>query len=163
MGKLRIAVLAFFVAIALTGTAYAGVTSANLNVSATVIPWCGISVGSVAFGDYSGTQIDAALNVSVKCTNTTAYTVTMDAGQNYNGSWRGMTDGTSTIIYGLYKPSLAGEWGDAGYGATYTWGSGVSGTGTGGWNGIAGVARLFGGQAPTPGAYADVVVAAVNF
>lgn len=163
MGKFRIAALALFVAIAFAGTAYAGSTSANLNVSADVIVWCDISVPSLDFGTYAGVGSSLPMNIGVRCSNTAAYAVSMDAGLNYTAAWRHVSDGAGGLVrYGLYRPG-GGEWNDAGYGDTYCCGSPVSGTGSGGWQTLAGTATIFSGYAPAPGAYSDTVVVAVNF
>lgn len=163
MGKIKIAVLALFLAIAFAGTASAGATSANLNVSANVLAWCGLGVAPVNFGDYSGALISVALNVNVKCSNTVPWAVTMDAGQNYQNTWRHMTDGAGGLVrYQLNKPGGL-EWGDTGYAATYTFGTPETGTGTGNVQSLAGTAVAHAGWAPAPGAYSDTVVVTVNF
>lgn len=163
MGKFKFAVLALFLALAVSGTAYAGSTSTTLNVSANVVVWCAIGVTDVDFGDYAGNFISVPLNVDVKCSNTAPWAVTMDAGQNYLNTFRHMTDGAGGLVrYNLIKPG-GGEWSDVGYAGTYCCGTPVTGIGDGNVQGLAGSAIAFSGWAPAPGAYSDQVVVAVNF
>ena len=89
---------------------------------------CSFSTTSMAFGSYSGSNLDATATLTVNCTSGGAYSLAMGAGSNSNGSTRRMTNGSGSYLnYGLYSDSgRTTAWGD---GAAY--GSMVSGTGSG--------------------------------
>lgn len=141
-------------------------TSANLNVSATVIRNCTISTAAVAFGSYdpivanATANLDATGTVTVACTKGTTATIGLDLGQNAAGSARRMTAGlTDRLGYELYKDT----------GRTTIWGN------SGGDLFDPGAApskkprsfdvygRVAAGQDVEAGAFADVVVATINF
>src|SRR5215470_13543922 len=86
----------------LPAASYAGSASANLAVSSTVITLCTIATTPVAFGNYSGSAIQANGSVIVTCTVGSSYTVDLGQGSNYS-SGRRMNFTTNYLDYGLYK------------------------------------------------------------
>ncbi len=61
-------------------SAFAGQIQTTFSVTATVQATCLVSANTLAFGTYSGVQLDGTTTVGVTCTNTTPYTVGFDAG-----------------------------------------------------------------------------------
>src|SRR4051812_15554934 len=118
--------------------------------------------GTLAFGNYTMSQVDASTTLSVTCTNTTPYTIALDAG-TFSGattSTRKMTGSVSgsSLAYQLYSNS----------GHTTAWGSNtgtdtVAGTGSGSAQTPTIYGRIAAGQAPDPGSYTDTVVATLTY
>ncbi len=100
-------------AICLTATLlYAGIASATtatgtFDVTATVTGTCITSGTNLAFGAYSGIQIDNTSTLTVTCTNGTSINkITLDLGMNYINPNRKMKHGASDYLnYGLYSDS----------------------------------------------------------
>lgn len=110
------------------GAAYTA--TGTILVSVTVPKACTIAAGALAFGNYTGTKVDAATTLTVTCTTTTAYQVGADNGVNaqYIGVWAKYMTGPSgsRLRYHVYTDAARSiEWGS-------TAGSNeVAGTGTG--------------------------------
>ena len=132
-----------------------------LSVTATVVATCSITGATLAFGNYNSTQNDVSANLSVSCTNTTAYTVTLNEGLGASAttSSRKMTktSDTPTLNYALYSDA----------GRTANWGDqaadDVAGTGNGAAQTLTVYGRITSGQLPTPGAYTDTVTATITY
>lgn len=155
-------------ALILAGSAQALSESTTMDVSAQVVPVCTISTTPVAFGAYSGDQISTTASVTVLCSKSEPYSVTIDAGQHYGETWRRVALGSNFMKYGLFKPASVGdgEWSDMEFTNTYPFGSPLSGVGTGAAQTITVTARLFGATMngyPEPGAYTDVVNVSVYY
>ena len=150
---------------AVTTPAWAGSASADLLVTATVIPSCVISTTPVAFGVYdpvvtnSAAAADTSGTVTIACTKGSNHTITLDLGKHATGGTRRMSDGLGEFMtYELYQDSAR----------TRVWGTGANAhtpdpapsslprTFT-----VHG--RLPGAQDVAVGAYTDIVVATVNF
>jgi spore coat protein U-like protein len=138
----------------------AATANANLGVSASVAATCAITTSAVAFGAYSGTQIDATGTVTANCVIGTPWTIGLGAGAGSGAtvSNRKMTSGANTLPYALYS--------DAGH--SQNWGNTIgtdtlAGTGTGGTDGHTVYGRLPTGSVPAAGSYTDTVVATINF
>ncbi len=138
--------------------AYAATSSTTLDVSAIVGLTCTISTSAVDFGNVDPI-IGASTSgiVSVNCPAATLYNIAMDAGQNYTGTSREVSNGLSTMAYRLYDPMTGIQWGDGDYAGTYPWGSSVSGTGTGITDDYLIDAILDGGVPVPDGIYSDIV------
>jgi spore coat protein U-like protein len=150
------------------GSAFAGTTSGNLAVSATVSANCSIAASQgFAFGPYDpiGAQSAAPLQVSnpitLACTNGSPVTVTMDQGLNPAGGstaaapLRQMTVGGNFLPYNLYTSNTYTTVWDGVTGAPYT------GTGAGGTITVFG--QIAQAQNVPAGTYVDTVVVTLTF
>jgi spore coat protein U-like protein len=175
-------VTAVAAALALAVPPRADGTTATLGVSAFIPANCTISTTALSFGRYESllanatTALNAAGTVSIACTKGSTPKITMDLGQNPNAGKRymallasGSTVLAGALYYELYQPPDP------------TPGSGCSFPGTRLWGTTAGQtfvpssptsrsARTYNvcgtippGQLVMMGAYADTVVATVNF
>jgi spore coat protein U-like protein len=144
-------------------SANAATATSNMAVSATVQATCYISAAAMAFGTYTGssTPVDQTADLTVSCTNSTTYEISLDDGTTAGGSiaTRKMARaGGGTLDYRLYSDSgHTTVWGETA--ATDT----VAGTGNGAAQTITVYGRVLASQLPTPGAYADTVVATVTY
>ncbi len=154
--------------------AHAGAAVANLGVSANVAANCTIATAPVAFGAYDPvvTNAVAALtgsgSVTISCTKASTPNITLGLGLNALVVTRRMASGAERLTYELYQPptNVAGAacgaltqiWGTAGAQVfTPTASPGVAART---YNVCGSVA---GAQDVGVGAYADTVVATVNF
>jgi len=140
-------------------------TTTNLSVTATVTANCSVSSSPVAFGSVdvlSGTNYDATGNVSVTCTNGTAWSAAagLGAGTGATFASRKMAAGANLLNYSLYtNAGRTTVWGD-GSGGTAT----VSNTGTGSAQSFTVYGRVPLGQtAAQAGAYSDTVLVTVTY
>jgi spore coat protein U-like protein len=127
----------------------------------TVIPAnCSIAANALSFGTYGGTLLKANSTISVTCTNTTPYSVGLNAGSTSGASVsnRLMSGSSSaTLQYALYSNSgYTTNWGNAS-------GSWVSGTGTGSAQTLTVYGQIPAGQYPKPGSYTDTVIATLSY
>jgi len=135
-------------------------TSAAAGVSASVGPSCSITTTPVAFGPYTGTQIDTAGSVTAYCVNGTNWTIALGPGTGpgatpYN---RSMTAGPYHLAYALYSDAARTKiWGNTA--GTDT----VSGVGDGTPQIVSVYGRVPAGALPGVGIYADTVVASITF
>jgi spore coat protein U-like protein len=138
-------------------------TSKNttFSVTATVLSACSLSATNLAFGTYSGSLISALSTISVTCTNTTTYNISLNAG-NATGATvtnRSMTGPVSTLLkYNLFSNS----------GQTTNWGNTVgtdtvAGTGTGTAQSLTVYGRLPANQYVEPGTYSDTIIATITY
>lgn len=166
----RIAVAAAVLAAALVAAprpASAAVATSTLTVSATVIAACTIVPATLDFTTgynlESTTPVDANVNIVVRCSYGTPYTLALGYGANpLGGTTRRMAGGTSgnpgLLTYELYGDSTR----------TTAWDNTVARVA-----GTAGVAasdytiplygRIPAGQIVSPGTYGDTVTMTVNF
>jgi spore coat protein U-like protein len=117
----------------------------------------------VSFGSYTGTVISTSGAISVTCTNSTSYSVSLNQGSTTGGAVNARLmagPSSATLGYALYSNS----------GMTTIWGDGTNGTSVVGsqtGNGTAQSIPVYGqiqaGQYPTPGSYSDTVVATVTY
>ena|SRR5947209_2502552 len=153
-------------ALAVTVPAFAGSASANLNISASVAANCTITTSPVAFGAYdpvvanAATDLTATGSVNVACTKGTAATIDLGNGGSFAAGSRRMSSGSDFLNYALYKDAAR----------TQVWGSGLAGGTTMAYaaatkNSTA--VSVYGtvpqAQDVTVGAYADVVLATINY
>jgi spore coat protein U-like protein len=137
----------------------------TFQVTANVARNCTIVATDVAVGAYDPVVANdtapatATGTVTVRCTRGTAYSVALDNGANYSGGRRMAGPAGTFLTYELYR--------DSGY--ANVWGSGagneVTGTQAPGRlpTDLTVYARVPGGQDVPEGAYADTVVATINF
>ncbi len=164
MRSLRLALAALAVALAAPALAqFTQTATATLAVTATVTTTCIITTGAVAFTPYdpvAAAAVDAQGGVTVTCTNGSPWWIGLGAGGGgpAGGVSRSMSQGASRLGYELYSDaSRTVLWGN-----TLPTGFGAAGTGAAQATPVYG--RIAAGQTAVPaGAYADSVVATVNF
>jgi spore coat protein U-like protein len=156
--------------LATAGAAHAAnPATTTFQVSATVLKNCTVGATNVAFPNYTPTAGAQTANgtVSVSCTKSTAFTVSLNKGTTAGGTiaQRLMSDGAGDALqYNLYTTSgLATVWGD-GTGTSVTQG----GTGAGMASPVA--LTVYGNlpdsaanQAVPPAAYTDTVTVSVAY
>jgi spore coat protein U-like protein len=146
----------------LSGTAaQAATTTTSVSVTATVQATCLISATNLAFGVYTGVQLDVTSTITVTCTNTTPYNVGLNAGTSVGATvtTRKMTGPAAALLaYAMFQDT----------GRTTNWGTTVStdtaaGTGTGAAQPLTVYGRVAASQFVAPGAYTDTVTATITF
>ena len=165
--------LALIAAAALTLGSVSGLASAatatnTFQVTATIISSCTVSGTTLNFGNAinalsTPTPLDGTSTLSVTCTNTTPYTVSLNAGANAGGasnfSTRTMKSGTNTLGYQLYLDTgRSSVWGD-GTASSAT----VAGTGTGNAQTLNIYGRIPSLASAVPGSYTDTVTVTVTY
>jgi len=148
--------------------ASATTASNTFQVTATIISSCTVSGSTLNFGNAidalaTATPLDATSTLSVTCTNTTPYTVSLNAGANAGGasnfSARTMKSGTRTLGYQLYLDTARSSvWGD-GTASSAT----VAGTGTGSAQTLNLYGRIPSLANVVPGSYSDTVTVTVTY
>jgi spore coat protein U-like protein len=142
-------------------TASAATGTASLGVTATVVASCSVTGSSVAFGNYTSSQLDQSTNVAVLCTTGTTYTVGLDAGVGSGASTsvRKMTGpGGATLSYQLSRDvAHATNWGNA-VGTDTS-----AGIGTGLSQNVTVYGRIPSGQLPGAGSYTDTVTVTLTY
>lgn len=154
------------------GTTYSDSVTANVRIGGTTLdsvtvpvtgsisPVCSVSTTALAFGSYVPTAASLGTGtVTVTCTNTAPYQISLSGGANADVTTRRMAFGAERLSYMLYSNAARTTlWGDG-----TTFGGKVSATGTGG----AQVRTVYGtipaGQSPTPGIYSDTVLVTVEY
>lgn len=133
----------------------------TFTVSATVSDACSTSATDLAFGAYTGTQLDSISTISVTCTLGTAYDIRLDDGANGSTvTTRQMirSGGSEVLNYSLFSDTLrTTNWGETD--ATDT----VSGLGTG-----LSIPHLVYGRIPASenvpaGSYSDTVTVTISY
>ena len=164
MKRISIALCAFLAAAAGSGAAQAATATGTFNVTITITSECTVTNPTdMAFGSHGllTALVNQTSTFQVTCTNTTPYTIGLNAGLNASGSQRRMLGGvtnTEFVNYNLYTDAgRTTAWGNAS-------GSWVSATG----NGSAQTYTVYGqvpAQAtPSPGAnYQDTVTITVTY
>src|SRR2546428_3479950 len=120
---MRIRITAIALAQLMAAPIFAAVSTANLNVTASVGASCTITTLAVAFGSYDpvGANLSAPLSgtgtVTVSCTRGAAATIDLGNGSDFGSAARRMSSGSDFLGYGLYKDSAR----------TQVWGSGMAG------------------------------------
>ena len=139
----------------------------TFTVSVTVLASCSVSASNLSFGPVSllTANVDAMASLAVTCTNTTPYTIALDAGQGSGATVanRLMTSaGGATVGYGLYQdPSRMIPWGvtppPAGNADT------LSGVGTGSTQTLWVYGRVWPQTTPAQGGYTDTVLVTLTY
>jgi spore coat protein U-like protein len=144
-----------------TGSSYAATTTGTFTVSSTVTATCSVSAGNLAFGSYTGAQVDATSTITVTCTNGSPYKIGLDAGTGSGAtvSTRKMTSGGNTLNYSLYSDA----------GRTTNWGNTVgvdtldTGTGSGSAQNVTVYGRIPASQLSPAGSYSDTITVTITF
>ena len=144
----------------LIGAGRAATATGNLSVTANIINACLFTAGNMAFGAYTGAQLDASGTVSVTCTNTSTFNIGINAGLHSAGNydWEMLGPAGALLPYKVYVDG----------GRTVYWGGTpgydtVNGTGTGAAQNFTMYGRIGAGQFKGPGAYADTVTFTLYF
>lgn len=160
--------LAATLALLLPVLAQAATAGNSFQVTATVTSACTVSGTTLNFGASidplaTATPLDATSTLSVQCTNTTPYTVALNAGANAGGASnfgsRTMKSGANTLGYQLYLDA----------GRSSVWGDGTAssstsaGTGTGSAQTLTLYGRLPSLANVVPGSYTDTVTVTVSY
>ena len=135
--------------------------STTFTVTANNTKACTISANPLAFGAYTGLQVNSTSTISVICTQGTAYDVGLDAGTSSGSTVtnRSMTGpGPALLGYSLLRDSAQ----------TLNWGSTVgtdtvTGTGSGAVQSVAVYGYIPAGQNVTPGNYTDTITATITY
>ena len=165
----RAAITLSALACAFTVPADAATTTGTLTVNATLLSSCNVSGSVLNFGSTidplsASVPVDASSTMSVQCTNTTPYAVSLNAGANAGGasafSNRNMKHGTSNLLgYQLYLDSgRSTVWGD-GTASSST----LAGTGTGSSQTLTIYGRLPSLTGAVPGGYTDTVTVTITY
>jgi spore coat protein U-like protein len=143
------------------GTSSTILVTRTITVSSMVAAICSISAGTLGFGSYSGSIANATGSVSVNCTGTAPYSVSIGGGNNQSGSTRRMAGPAgSTLDYQLYSDSARlVPWGDGGA----QLGARRSGTGSGAAQTLTVYGRIPAGQYPGAGSYSDSVLVTIDY
>jgi spore coat protein U-like protein len=160
--------LAALTAMTGSGLAQAGTAGNTFQVTATIASSCTVSGTALNFGSNidplaAATPLDATSTLSVKCTNTTPYTVSLNAGANAGGasafSARAMKSGSNSLGYQLYLDTgRSTVWGDASNASSTS-----SGTGTGSTQSLTIYGRLPSLANVVPGSYSDTVTVTISY
>jgi spore coat protein U-like protein len=167
LSPLKSKLLAVACAVAALGApaaAIAATATTTFQVTATVLSVCTVSATNLAFGNYdasSGTPNDASSTVTTTCSNSTAYTVALNAGTGSGATvaLRRMTNGANTLNYTMFTTA----------GRTTVWGDGTlstvtqAATGNGAGQALTVFGRIPTGQYVTAGNYTDTVTATVTY
>ena len=128
----------------------------TMAVTATVQATCVVSATPMAFGTYTGVVANTTSTVTVTCTNTTPYTLGLNAGAASGATTtnRSMTGpGSALLGYGLYSDSAR----------TANFVTTASITGSGAAQPVTVYGQVPAGQYPAPGSYADTITATVTY
>lgn len=106
--------------VSLSSASFAATTTANFNVTATVVGACYISntIADLAFGNIDvldTNPVDSTTTFDVTCTSGDAYNIGLNGGQNNDGGQNRMklTTGNHYLNYNLYSDSnRTTAWGD---------------------------------------------------
>jgi spore coat protein U-like protein len=151
-----IAILAFY-----TPATYASTATTTFAVTTTIQATCIVSATPMAFGTYSGVQLQTTSTISVTCTNTTPYNVGLNAGVATGATvtTRQMTGPSSALLsYALYSDTARSvNWGQTV--GTDT----VSGTGNGSAQTLTVYGNLAASQYQAPGSYSDTITVTVTY
>src|SRR5712671_1448869 len=142
---------------------FAATTTATFTVQVTITATCTInSASALNFGSQGvfTANVDQISTIQVQCTNTTPYTIGLDAGLGSGATVavRKMTSGGVTVNYTLYSDSLR----------TTVWGTTVgtntvAATGNGAAQSYTVYGRIPAQTTPAPGTYSDTVTVTVTY
>ena len=144
-----------FLALLTSTPAFAATATTTFAVTATVQATCSVSATAMAFGNYAAVVLPATSTVSVTCTNTTPYTVGLDAGTAPSATVtnRSMKVGAVLLGYGLFSDNTH----------TTNFVTTASLNGNGASQPITIYGQIPAGQYVTPGAYADTITVNVSY
>jgi spore coat protein U-like protein len=163
----RLMLVAFLVLLA-GATGFAASTSAQMSVSATLLPTVAVETTNLDFGNWfiGDSARTATATITVTASNLTAYNITLDAGTHFAGATRNVQNGIDAVAYTINDPTNTVEWGDSGFAGTYAAGLPVPGTGNGlpqtyTANGV--LHSELANPASALGLYTDFVTVTVNY
>lgn len=132
----------------------------SLNISATIMPTCTLSVRDLNFGSVSDLNVDlsATSTLSVACSRGADYTVSLSHGVYTSGYWRAMKrdGGHDNVFYQLYQEATHNTPWLEGHGAQRA-------TGTGQEQRFTLYAQVPKQRTPPVGMYRDTVIVVVSF
>lgn len=147
---------------------HAATNTGSFQVNATVVSSCNVSGALLNFGNNidplsASLPVDASSTLTVVCTNTTPYSVALDAGTNAGGganfSNRAMKSGANVLNYQLYlNAGRTSIWGDGSSGTQTS-----TGTGTGSSQSLSIYGRLPSLTGTIPGTYTDTVTVTITY
>lgn len=143
-----------------SGTALAATTTSSFTVNVLVSATCAISANPMNFPPYTGVVDTATTTLSITCTNTTPYSVGLNAGlaPGATVASRKMQAGGASMAYALFSnPARTLNWGETV--GTDT----VGGTGTGVAQSLTVYGQISAGQFVNPGNYVDTITATVTY
>ena len=163
----KIALSAAIIAIApgMAGTAFAKTQTASFDVSMKIVADCTISATGIDFGQTQGvltSAVGGSSAITVACTNTTPYSVGLNAGTGTGSSGTdrflsGSGTNAGTVRFNLYKAPGASPWGN-------TQGSNtLDGTGTGTAQSLTVYGEIPAQATPSPDNYKSTITATVYF
>lgn len=155
--KRTIILLTALAALIISTPMFAAAT-ANLDVKATVSANCTISAVAMDFGSYdplSATNAIATGTLNVACTKGAAATISLGNGGNFTTIRRMASPSGDFLEYSLYQPNGTTAWDTTNI---YTYNSTTKASQAFTVNG-----KAIAGQNITVGAYADQVVATINY
>jgi len=148
----------------LPGTAIAATVTDTFQSQIVIQADCTIvSTNTLDFGTSGviSANIDATANFSVRCTNTTPYTIGLDVGTTLGGTIavrKMIGSGTETVDYAMYTDSArTANWDDIGGANT------SAGTGTGADQTLTVYGRVPVQTTPAPDTYTDLVTVTVSY
>lgn len=151
-----------------SSASWSATATGTFQVTATVLSSCTVTGTTLNFGSNidpiaASVPLDSSSTLSVICSNTTPYTVALNAGTNAGGATnftsRAIKNGTSTLGYQLYKDSSRQTvWGD-GTSSTST----TAGTGTGSAQALTIYGRMPTLSGAVPGNYTDTVTVTITY
>jgi spore coat protein U-like protein len=161
-------VLAAVLASVATAPGRAATSGGSFQVNATIVSACTVSGSTLTFGASInpltvGVPLDSTSTLTVQCTNTTPYSVSLNAGANAGGASnfaaRAMKNGTYSMGYQLYTDTgRSSIWGD---------GTGTSvvsqGTGSGSNQSLTVYGRVSSLLGAVPGTYTDTVTVTITY
>jgi len=163
----RLMLAAFFVLLAAT-VGFALTTSAQMGVSATLLPTVSVETTDLDFGSWfiGDSPHDATATITVTASVGAVYNIALDAGTHFAGGTRNVQNGVDAVPYIINDPTNTSEWGDNGFAGTYNAGFTVPGTGDGSpqlytANGV--LETNLANPASPVGLYTDFVVVTVNY
>jgi len=147
---------------------HATTATGTFQVTATVVSACTVSGALLNFGSAinplsASVPLYATSTLTVQCTNTTPYAVSLNAGANAGGasnfSARAMKNGSNSLGYQLYLDSAHSQvWGDGTASSSTS-----SGTGTGSTQSLTIYGSVPSLTATVPGAYTDTVTVTITY
>jgi len=128
---------------------------------------CTLSTTSANLGSSTGSAVDGTATLTVACTLGVNYTMTLNAGNNFDGHRRTLSAGAGVEIPYILTQDAAGtmEWGDFDGAGTYPPGFGLiaSGTGAAQAHSVYVFVENFSGLAAPAATYSDTVLATIDF
>jgi spore coat protein U-like protein len=138
---------------------------ARVDVTATVLSNCRLTIEPLSFGTYDPMQAhstqpaDASTTMTVNCTKNTSATVAFDLGRNGSSSARVMSGpGADRLDYQIFRDSARSQVWASGADAVTTTSTGFSNA-----KQLTVFGRILPRQEVEPGAYTDVLTATVDF